>query len=79
MQDILASVDFQDIVSWVIAIGVLILGVAMAFKGIDLSKRAISYLDGNPIKEEDRPENWDEDDWQRNYAEGYERSLRERD
>ena len=41
MADILAAVDLTAIATWVGAAGVLIVGVAMAFKGIDLSKRGV--------------------------------------
>ncbi|WP_297574471.1 hypothetical protein [uncultured Deefgea sp.] len=39
--DIFAAVDLTTVAAFVIATGVLIVGVAMAFKGIDLSKRAV--------------------------------------
>ena len=39
--DIFAAVDLATVSAFVIATGVLIVGVAMAFKGIDLSKRAV--------------------------------------
>lgn len=41
MADILAAVDLADIAAFVTAAGVLIIGIRMAFKGIDLGKRAV--------------------------------------
>lgn len=42
MQDILDAVDFAGVATWVAAAGVLVIGIAMAFKGIVLGKRAVS-------------------------------------
>ena len=42
MADIFAAVDLTSIAVFVGATGVLIVGVALAFKGIALAKRAIS-------------------------------------
>lgn len=42
MADIFAAVDMADVAAFVTAVGVLIVGVAMAFKGITLSKRAVN-------------------------------------
>lgn len=41
MDTIFAAVDLTTVAAWVGATGVLIIGIAMAFKGIDLSKRGI--------------------------------------
>lgn len=41
MTVILAAVDLTGISTWVVASGVLIIGIAMAFKGIDLGKRGV--------------------------------------
>jgi len=41
MDAILAAVDLAGVATWVIASGVLIIGIAMAFKGIDLGKRGV--------------------------------------
>lgn len=41
MDAILAAVDLAGVVTWVGASGVLIIGIAMAFKGIDLGKRGV--------------------------------------
>lgn len=41
MDAILAAVDLASVSTWVIASGVLIIGIAMAFKGIDLGKRGV--------------------------------------
>lgn len=41
MDAILAAVDLAGVAAWVIASGVLIIGIAMAFKGIDLGKRGV--------------------------------------
>lgn len=73
MQDIFGAVDLTSVLTWIVALGVLIIGIAMAFVGIDLGKRAIHMVDGNYIAAEDRPENWDQDDWDQNYSEGFER------
>ena len=42
MADIFAAVDLTGIATFVIAAGVIVIGVALAFKGISLGKRAIS-------------------------------------
>jgi hypothetical protein len=42
MATILAAVDLSGISAFVVASGVLIVGIAMAFKGITLSKRAVN-------------------------------------
>lgn len=41
MEAIFDAVDFTTVAAWVGATGVLIIGIAMAFKGIDLGKRGI--------------------------------------
>ena len=41
MQDILAAVDYTGIAVWVGVAGVAIIGIAMAFKGVDLGKRGV--------------------------------------
>ncbi|MFH7043964.1 hypothetical protein ABT392_16830 [Paucibacter sp. JuS9] len=41
MEDILAAVDLAGVATFVGTAGVLIIGIAMAFKGIGLGKRAV--------------------------------------
>jgi hypothetical protein len=41
MADIFAAVDLTTVAAWAAATGVLIIGIAMAFKGIDLAKRGV--------------------------------------
>lgn len=41
MDAILAAVDLGGVSLWVVASGILIIGIAMAFKGIDLGKRGV--------------------------------------
>lgn len=41
MDAILAAVDLDGVTTWVVASGILIIGIAMAFKGIDLGKRGV--------------------------------------
>lgn len=41
MADIFAAVDFSSVAVWVGTAGVAIIGIAMAFKGIDLGKRGV--------------------------------------
>jgi hypothetical protein len=41
MADIFAAVDFSSVEAWVVLAGVAIIGIAMAFKGIDLGKRGV--------------------------------------
>ncbi|WP_051304635.1 hypothetical protein [Chitinilyticum litopenaei] len=38
---IAASVDFDSVATWVGTIGIAIVGIAMAFKAIDLAKRGV--------------------------------------
>jgi hypothetical protein len=42
MADILAAVDLTSVATFVSSAGVLIVGVALAYKGIHLAKRAIN-------------------------------------
>jgi hypothetical protein len=41
MDAILAAVDLSKVAAWVGASGVFIIGITMAFKGIDLGKRGV--------------------------------------
>ncbi len=41
MTEIFGAVDLTGVNTWVIASGILIVGIAMAFKGIDLAKRGV--------------------------------------
>lgn len=41
MADIFAAVDLTSVAAFVTATGVLVVGIAMGFKGIDLSKRGV--------------------------------------
>ena len=41
MADIFAAVDLASVATFVAATGVIIVGLTLAFKGIDLSKRAV--------------------------------------
>ena len=41
MADIFAAVDLSTVQTSVVAIGVLVIGISMAFKGIDLGKRGV--------------------------------------
>lgn len=41
MADIFAAVDFSTVAAFVAATGVVIIGITMAFKGIDLGKRGV--------------------------------------
>lgn len=41
MTEIFAAVDLGAVTAWVVATGVLIIGITMAFKGIDLGKRGV--------------------------------------
>ncbi|MFG0585382.1 hypothetical protein ACF8C1_19360 [Pseudomonas sp. zjy_9] len=41
MEAIFAAVDFTTVAAWVGATGVAIIGITMAFKGIDLGKRGV--------------------------------------
>lgn len=41
MDAILAGVDLTTVATWVGATGLLVIGITMAFKGIDLGKRAV--------------------------------------
>jgi hypothetical protein len=41
MADIFAAVDLSGVATFAIAAGILVIGIAMAFKGTDLGKRAV--------------------------------------
>lgn len=41
MDAILAAVDFASVATWVGVAGIAIIGIAMAFKGVDLGKRGV--------------------------------------
>ncbi|MEZ0233106.1 MAG: hypothetical protein ACAH12_09725 [Methylophilaceae bacterium] len=41
MADIFAAVDFTTVAAWVGTTGVVLIGIAMAFKAIDLGKRGV--------------------------------------
>lgn len=41
MDAILAGVDFTGVSTWVGVAGLAIIGITMAFKGVDLGKRAV--------------------------------------
>lgn len=41
MSEIFASIDFSTVVAAVVVIGVAVMGIQMAFKGIDLGKRGV--------------------------------------
>lgn len=41
MGDIFAAVDLTTVVAAVTVIGVAVIGIAMAFKGVDLGKRGV--------------------------------------
>jgi hypothetical protein len=41
MAAILAAVDFASVATWVSTAGLAIIGISLAFKGIDLGKRGI--------------------------------------
>lgn len=41
MASIFAAVDLSAVATWVAATGVLVIGIALAFKGIGLGKRGI--------------------------------------
>lgn len=42
MTDIFAAVDLSGVATFVGSAGVLVIGIAMAFKGITLGKRAVN-------------------------------------
>lgn len=42
MADILAAVDLSTVATFVGTAGVVIVGIALAYKGINLAKRAVS-------------------------------------
>lgn len=41
---VLSAVDFTEVAAWVGGVGVTIVGIRMAFKGVDLGKRAVSKV-----------------------------------
>lgn len=41
MAEIFAAVDLTTVATWVGATGILIIGIALAFKAIDLGKRGV--------------------------------------
>ncbi len=41
MAEIFAAVDLKTVAASVVVIGVAVIGIAMAFKGIDLGKRGV--------------------------------------
>ncbi|NNM80459.1 MAG: hypothetical protein HKM01_08410 [Gallionella sp.] len=41
MAQIFAAVDFTGIATWVGVAGIAVIGITMAFKGIDLGKRGV--------------------------------------
>lgn len=41
MATIFAAVDFTTVATWVATAGVAIIGIAMAFKAVDLGKRGV--------------------------------------
>jgi len=41
MSDIFAAVDLTGVATFVAAAGILVIGIALAYKGISLAKRAI--------------------------------------
>lgn len=41
MEQIFGAVDFSSVSTWVTTAGIAIIGIAMAFKGIDLGKRGV--------------------------------------
>lgn len=44
MADIFAAVDLSTVTAAVVAIGVAVIGIRMAFKGVDLGKRGVSKV-----------------------------------
>lgn len=41
MEEIWAAIDMGKVATSVVALGVIIVGINMAFKGIDMAKRAV--------------------------------------
>jgi len=41
IDDLFAEIDLTTVAAAVLAVGLLVVGIAMSFKGIDLSKRAV--------------------------------------
>lgn len=44
MSEIFAAIDLSTVVTSVVGIGVLVIGITMAFKGIDLGKRGVKKV-----------------------------------
>lgn len=44
MSEIFAAIDLTTVVAAVIVIGVAVMGIQMAFKGIDLGKRGVKKV-----------------------------------
>lgn len=44
MSDIFAAVDLSTVGTWVAATGVVIIGIAMAFKAVTLGKRGVKAV-----------------------------------
>jgi len=42
MADVLGAVDFGTVATWIGALGVVIIGISMAFKAITLGKRGVN-------------------------------------
>lgn len=64
MQDVFGAADFSTVLSAITALMVVGVGIALAFKGGDLGKRAIEATCGdndghNPIEDEEDPEDYD--------------------
>ncbi len=49
MDAIFAAVDFKTVAAAVGVIGVAVIGIHMAFKGIDLGKRGVKRPEGRPM------------------------------
>lgn len=41
IDDLFGAIDLTTVAAAVLAVGLLVVGIAMSFKGIDLSKRAV--------------------------------------
>lgn len=41
MEAIFGAVDMTSVLTWLTAVGISIIGITMAFKGIDLGKRGV--------------------------------------
>lgn len=69
MQDIFAEISpaLALALTAVVAVGVLIVGIALAFKAIDIATGVISLAGGDQIREKDRVT----DDYLREFKEDY--------